>query len=885
MWSYINIFFDMKTHILSTIKIVASLLVIVGTMFTFLTFSPVFADEAIVYVSPEGDNELADGSEENPYQTISFAVEQANEESTVKVKQGVYIENVVINKPLTLEAVDGVGATEISPETGIAVALSSHGVTVKDFTLKGEVSVLLGSVVETTKSTLQGNSLEGTQFSIATDESTDFYFLEVLQNTIHNTFAIENVSNSIKFTENLFDPSLGLASVNGGVVGTITGDTSARMLAVSFHNNTVNAGFEDGLVVEGTQYFNFFDNVIQGVSRTGLSAEFVTGSIDRNSIESGVQSLELQTPGEDFKRVFILGNTFSGNTVDIDPESGERVASLVFRPNFAGQSRSLFLSNTFRDNRNAIVFSEGFDFSSDIFHEANNSFYSTENISIYNDTDSIISLSQDYWDTEGGVMATNTFGDVRGYFWYLDEEKTIRADKIPVSIPEVENATITITSQRFFDDTDWTDLEKEFLTPPVVTVNGAQTVKLGYKSTVTVTLTPDEGYQSAIIQDNETTIEPVNEYTVDSVIEPHEFVIVSAEDTAPVITLNGLDNLELFVTDIYTEAGATVFDDFDTEARGAELEVVITGEVDTEVPGTYTLAYNATDSAGNVAEEKTRTIVVKEHVVQTGAPSGGGYIPPAPIVTPEPVEPEPIVEPEAPEDPVVEGDPEVDVPEIQTPEGEVLGEKITESTESRIQSTLKREQERFSELDVRLATRVQGRILLQVEENGEAWYVPTGSTEKFYLADGPSAFQALRQFGVGITNEDLAKIPVGVESRFQDIDTDKDGLADKLEEGLQTDPLNADTDEDGVSDGEEVLTYFTNPLGEGILEVDDQLINQSLGTIYLQVESRGEAWYVNPVDGMRYYMKDGNAAFQIMKFLSLGITNTDIARIEVGELE
>lgn len=875
----------MKTHILSTIKIVASLLVIVGTMFTFLTFSPVFADEAIVYVSPEGDNELADGSEENPYQTISFAVEQANEESTVKVKQGVYIENVVINKPLTLEAVDGVGATEISPETGIAVALSSHGVTVKDFTLKGEVSVLLGSVVETTKSTLQGNSLEGTQFSIATDESTDFYFLEVLQNTIHNTFAIENVSNSIKFTENLFDPSLGLASVNGGVVGTITGDTSARMLAVSFHNNTVNAGFEDGLVVEGTQYFNFFDNVIQGVSRTGLSAEFVTGSIDRNSIESGVQSLELQTPGEDFKRVFILGNTFSGNTVDIDPESGERVASLVFRPNFAGQSRSLFLSNTFRDNRNAIVFSEGFDFSSDIFHEANNSFYSTENISIYNDTDSIISLSQDYWDTEGGVMATNTFGDVRGYFWYLDEEKTIRADKIPVSIPEVENATITITSQRFFDDTDWTDLEKEFLTPPVVTVNGAQTVKLGYKSTVTVTLTPDEGYQSAIIQDNETTIEPVNEYTVDSVIEPHEFVIVSAEDTAPVITLNGLDNLELFVTDIYTEAGATVFDDFDTEARGAELEVVITGEVDTEVPGTYTLAYNATDSAGNVAEEKTRTIVVKEHVVQTGAPSGGGYIPPAPIVTPEPVEPEPIVEPEAPEDPVVEGDPEVDVPEIQTPEGEVLGEKITESTESRIQSTLKREQERFSELDVRLATRVQGRILLQVEENGEAWYVPTGSTEKFYLADGPSAFQALRQFGVGITNEDLAKIPVGVESRFQDIDTDKDGLADKLEEGLQTDPLNADTDEDGVSDGEEVLTYFTNPLGEGILEVDDQLINQSLGTIYLQVESRGEAWYVNPVDGMRYYMKDGNAAFQIMKFLSLGITNTDIARIEVGELE
>ena len=41
---------------------------------------------------------------------------------------------------------------------------------------------------------------------------------------------------------------------------------------------------------------------------------------------------------------------------------------------------------------------------------------------------------------------------------------------------------------------------------------------------------------------------------------------------------------------------------------------------------------------------------------------------------------------------------------------------------------------------------------------------------------------------------------------------------------------------------------------------------------------------MNPQDGKRYYMKDGDAAFQIMRFLSLGITNENLEQIEVGDL-
>ena len=56
------------------------------------------------------------------------------------------------------------------------------------------------------------------------------------------------------------------------------------------------------------------------------------------------------------------------------------------------------------------------------------------------------------------------------------------------------------------------------------------------------------------------------------------------------------------------------------------------------------------------------------------------------------------------------------------------------------------------------------------------------------------------------------------------------------------------------------------------------------GRILLQVEKNGEAWYVNPKDGKRYYLKNGEAAYQIMRFLSLGITNKNLREIPVGRL-
>jgi len=59
-----------------------------------------------------------------------------------------------------------------------------------------------------------------------------------------------------------------------------------------------------------------------------------------------------------------------------------------------------------------------------------------------------------------------------------------------------------------------------------------------------------------------------------------------------------------------------------------------------------------------------------------------------------------------------------------------------------------------------MAKRLSGRILLQVEEHGEAWYVVPGTLRRYYLGRPADALRIMSEFGLGITNANLAKVPV-----------------------------------------------------------------------------------------------------------------------------
>ena len=181
-----------------------------------------------------------------------------------------------------------------------------------------------------------------------------------------------------------------------------------------------------------------------------------------------------------------------------------------------------------------------------------------------------------------------------------------------------------------------------------------------------------------------------------------------------------------------------------------------------------------------------------------------------------------------------------------------------------------------------LAFSLSGRILLQVQENGESWYVNPLDKKRFYMGRPDDAFALMRCFGLGITNNDLNRIEMGY-IHVSGNDSDNDGLPDNFELSQGTNIYDSDTDHDGYSDYAELIQGFSPLNSQAVKNVYDQKFTNSLkGRILLQVEGKGEAWYVNPVDGKRYYLGRPLDAFNVMRKMGLGITNADLSTIPVG---
>jgi uncharacterized protein YkwD len=117
---------------------------------------------------------------------------------------------------------------------------------------------------------------------------------------------------------------------------------------------------------------------------------------------------------------------------------------------------------------------------------------------------------------------------------------------------------------------------------------------------------------------------------------------------------------------------------------------------------------------------------------------------------------------------------------------------------------------------------LQGKILLQVEANGEAWYVYPKDLKRYYLGRPADAFQIMRTLGLGVKHDELAGY---LNSKFP---------------------------------------------------------SHLSGMIMLDVEANGEAYYVFPDDRKGYYLGRPADAFQIMREKGLGITNLDLDKIPVA---
>jgi len=116
---------------------------------------------------------------------------------------------------------------------------------------------------------------------------------------------------------------------------------------------------------------------------------------------------------------------------------------------------------------------------------------------------------------------------------------------------------------------------------------------------------------------------------------------------------------------------------------------------------------------------------------------------------------------------------------------------------------------------------LSGKILLQVEEKGEAWYVYPKNSLRYYLGRPQDAFNIMRNLGLGAEHDFISSTQV-----------------------------------------------FPQRLS---------------GMILLDVERNGEAYYVNPGDLKKYYLGRPSDAFNIMSRFGVGITNNNLAKISQGD--
>ncbi|MDO9399626.1 MAG: hypothetical protein Q7T79_03010 [bacterium] len=178
-----------------------------------------------------------------------------------------------------------------------------------------------------------------------------------------------------------------------------------------------------------------------------------------------------------------------------------------------------------------------------------------------------------------------------------------------------------------------------------------------------------------------------------------------------------------------------------------------------------------------------------------------------------------------------------------------------------------------------LGQKLSGNILLQVESHGEGWYVNPADQKRYSLGRPAEAWTIMRNLSSGITNANLLRIPVGIISSNSP-DNDKDGLSNNIESALGTNPDDSDSDKDGYDDLTELKNNYDPLCPSNIsLPIDIDFTKQHLGKIFLQIENKGEAWYINPKDKKRYFLGRPDDAFAVMKKLSLGITNKNLNKI------
>jgi nitrous oxidase accessory protein NosD len=243
------------------------------------------------------------------YATISAAVNSASSGDTILVKSGVYYENVVITKSLTLIGEDSQTTTVIG--TG-GVERGQNTV----FTLAADQAEISGFTIESLNYSTSSNYATG--ISVEGDGCT------ITGNNIHNTYY------------GIFCSLQSLTTISG---------------------NNITSNFKDGIRFCGGSLNKIYENNIVGNAKSGIAIEGYSNEISKNTIKNNNIGI-----GVGFSYSLVFGNTLTGNseaglyfagsnnTICANAISGGKWG-IYFTPYFAAPNGNKIYHNNFADNQ------------------------------------------------------------------------------------------------------------------------------------------------------------------------------------------------------------------------------------------------------------------------------------------------------------------------------------------------------------------------------------------------------------------------------------------------------------------------------------------------------------------------------------------------------
>ncbi|MDL5048498.1 DUF5011 domain-containing protein [Oscillatoria amoena NRMC-F 0135] len=235
-------------------------------------------------------------------------------------------------------------------------------------------------------------------------------------------------------------------------------------------------------------------------------------------------------------------------------------------------------------------------------------------ITIVGPNPAVVEVGYSYTDS-GATAFDNVDGNITSTIMIVGSADTLTVGEYTITYTSTDSRGNTTTVERKVKVTP-------DVTKPVFTKNGADTVKLSvftqyiepgfsaidlpFGTNLTPAVITTGAIDTAKIGTYELT------YTVadasGNTVQLKRVIIVS-DTTKPVIVLNGNATIEHSGKTPYVDAGASVTDNYD-----AFVPYTVTGSVNVNALGTYTLVYKAVDASGNVADSVVRTITVVDKI-------------------------------------------------------------------------------------------------------------------------------------------------------------------------------------------------------------------------------------------------------------------------------